>query len=97
MAKNCALGPGQISLLGSGAEKFSEVIKANDGSGSEFSELFCKFVTSGDEKTVGGLPQVLVATVGDVSIEPVLIGSDDGDAKIYHSGLEMAGDVAPST
>ena len=91
-ARNCALGEGQISLLGSGADEFKATIAVNNGVGSSFPDLFYDFVKSGKVPTVGGMPQMLVATSQGVSIEPVLIGSSDGEScSIFHSGLRMDG------
>ncbi len=90
--RNCALGVGQISLLGSGVSAFQKMIEENDGHGPEFSELFYKFVSSGVVRSVGGKPQILALEHGEISIEPVLIGSEDGsNCDIFYSGYKVGG------
>ncbi len=90
--RNCGLGVGQVSLLGSGAVAFQKQIEINDGNGPEFSELFFRFIQSGEVKSVGGKPQVMVLENGEISIEPVLIGADNGEScDIFHSGYRVGG------
>jgi hypothetical protein len=91
-ARNCGLGVGQLSLLGSGEVAFGKYIQENNGNGPEFSELFFRFIQSGEVKSVGGKPQVMVLESGEISIEPVLIGAEDGEScDIFHSGYKVGG------
>lgn len=90
--RNSAQGEGKIALLGSGSDSFRQTLAENDGHGPRFPDLFYKFVTSGIVATVGGMPQVLLARSKAVTIEPVIIGTDDGlNATVYHSGLNVDG------
>lgn len=58
---------------------------------AHFADVFFQFVRSGEEPTVGGFPQLLIATQDGVTIEPVLIGDETGNARLIHSGINVDG------
>lgn len=92
IATNVLLKEGQISVIGSGSDGLRKLIVENNGRGPLFPDLFYQFVKSGSVPSVGGMPQMLLARPKAVTIEPVVIGSDDGlTAAVYHSGLNVDG------
>jgi len=87
----CEVIENGVYLLGSGEEKFKEAMERGQKNHAHFADVFFQFVRSGEEPTVGGFPQLLIATQDGVTIEPVLIGDETGNARLIHSGINVDG------